>query len=242
MWLRIAHRGAAGTRPELTEVAFERALEIGVDMIELDVQLTRDRQLVVLHDTELGRTVAGSGPVRDHTLEELRGLDAGSWFDAAYADQGVLSLAEVLEQTAGRTQLNVEIKSPRQDWRDTAVELAQLLDERQCNQAVLVSSFSMGALAAVREVSPTARIAVLWHEPNLVDAYRNAEQLAAEAIHPHYHLVTERLIAAAAKRGLEVNTWTVNKVSTMRKLIDLGVDGLISDYPEIYAELRSARL
>src|SRR5215813_7211563 len=96
-YLRIAHRGAAGTRPELTRPAFERALEIGVDMIELDVQLTRDQRLVVLHDRSLGRTVAGQGAVRDRTLAELAALDAGRWFGAEYAGTGVPSLDAVLE-------------------------------------------------------------------------------------------------------------------------------------------------
>src|SRR5512139_2452165 len=102
-FLRIAHRGASGTRPEHTRAAFERAVELQVDMIELDVQLTRDRKLVVLHDLDFGRTVAGSGLVRERTLRELRALDAGAWFGPAYAGQAVLSLDDVLDITAGKT-------------------------------------------------------------------------------------------------------------------------------------------
>src|SRR5215470_4251056 len=129
-WLRIAHRGAAGTRPELTRAAFERALEIGVDMIELDVQLTRDRQLVVLHDLELGRTLQGEGAVREHNFDELRALDAGAWFALEYAGARVPSLAEVLDLTDGKAALNVEVKSPAPDWQPTASAVVDLLTAR----------------------------------------------------------------------------------------------------------------
>ncbi len=237
MWLRIAHRGAAGTRPELTAVAFDRAIELGVDMIELDVQLTRDRRLVVLHDTELGRTVSGHGAVRDRDLAQLQALDAGSWFDPAYAGARVMSLDEVIERTRGRVALNVEIKSPEEDWRSTAEVLARLLDATQQVDSVVVSSFAMGALRALRALAGRYRLAILWRQADLGDAFRFAAELEAEAIHPHYRLVDRQLVAAAAERGLAVNAWTVNKVQKMRKLVDLGVSGLISDHPERFAEI-----
>ena len=129
-FLRIAHRGASGTRPEHTRAAFKRAVELKVDMIELDVQLTRDAQLVVLHDPYFGRTVTGDGLVRDHTLDELRAMDAGTWFGPAYADERVLSLDDVLDITAGHAMLNVEIKSPDADWQATAEVLLATLARR----------------------------------------------------------------------------------------------------------------
>src|SRR5215468_1737197 len=95
-WLRIAHRGASGTAPELTRSAFERALAIGVDMIELDVQFSRDLELVVFHDVELQRTTSGRGLVREHEFAELKRLDAGSWFGSSFAAERVLSLKEVI--------------------------------------------------------------------------------------------------------------------------------------------------
>ena len=165
--LKIAHRGAAGTRPELTQPAFEHALEIGVDMIELDVQLTRDQQLVVVHDRELGRTLPGRGLVREHTLAELAALDAGAWFALEYAGARAPSLEEVLDLTAGEADVNVEIKSPAPDWRATARVLIDLLSARGRLESTIISSFETGALRAVRECSEAARLGVLWHAPEL---------------------------------------------------------------------------
>lgn len=221
----------------MTRVAFERAIEIGVEMIELDVQLTRDRRLAVLHDRELGRTIPGRGAVRDLSFAELAALDAGSWFGLEYAGAAVPCLEQVLELTRGRAALNVEIKSPAPDWDATAQVLVPLLDNGSDLASTVVSSFSMGALRAVRQRSEAARIGVLWYEADVQNAFRHAEDLAAEAIHPHHKLVTAGLVERAHRAGLAVYTWTVNEVARMKQLIELGVDGIISDFPEKFADL-----
>ena len=231
-YLRIAHRGAAGTRPELTRPAFERALEIGVDMIELDVQLTRDGQLVVLHDRRLGRTVAGDGPVRERTLAELQALDAGSWFDPRWAGATVPSLADVLSWTAGRAELNVEIKSPPEDWEATAAALVTLLAGTGRLGGTIVSSFQMGALAAVRARDAAARLGVLWQTTDFDPMWAEAEALAAVAVHPLWSLVDAEFVAEARARGRQVLVWTVNDADSIAELVALGVDGIISDFPE----------
>jgi glycerophosphoryl diester phosphodiesterase len=237
-YLRIAHRGAAGTRPELTRPAFERALELGVDMIELDVQLTRDGQLVVLHDRTLGRTVAGAGPVRERTLAELQALDAGSWFDVRWAGATVPSLAEVLAWTAGRAELNVEIKSPAEDWAPTAAALVALLTASGRLRETIISSFAMGALAAVRARSGAARLGVLWQTTDFTPMWAEAEALAAVAVHPLWTLVDAAFVAEARTRGRQVLVWTVNDADAIADLIAMGVDGIISDFPERLPRLR----
>jgi glycerophosphoryl diester phosphodiesterase len=207
-------------------------MEIGVDMIELDVQLTRDRRLIVLHDRELGRTVTGSGSVRDHRFNELRALDAGAWFDPAYAGENVLSLDEVLDLTAGRAELNVEIKSPEPDWEDTAAVLTDLLKARGRLNSTIVSCFETGALQCVRHRGASIGLGVLWQTTDLDTVWRAAAELRARSVHPHWSLVDAGLIAAAHAGGLLVITWTVNEPEVMRDLIRLGVDGIISDFPE----------
>jgi len=236
-WLRIAHRGAAGTRPELTRAAFERALEIGVDMIEIDVQLTRDQQLVVLHDRELGRTLQGEGAVRDHTFDELRALDAGAWFALEYAGARVPSLAEVLDLTDGKAALNVEVKSPAPDWTCTAAAVVDLLTDRGRLESTVISSFETGALRAVRERSPQARLGVLWHTADLDPMWLLAEALNARSVHPHWSLIDAALVEQAHARALEVIAWTVNDLEAIALLVGLGVDGIISDFPERLHEL-----
>jgi glycerophosphoryl diester phosphodiesterase len=238
--LRIAHRGAAGTRPELTRPAFERALELGVDMIELDVQLTSDGELVVLHDRALGRTVAGSGPVRACTLAELQRLDAGTWFAPTWAGAQVPSLDEVLALTAGRAELNVEIKSPAPDWAATAAALLDLLERHGRLARTIISSFERGALDAVRERSAAARIGVLWHTAELEPMWAAAAALEAVAVHPHWALVDAAVVAQARAAGRQVIVWTVNDPDAIAALAGLGVDGIISDFPERLAPLRSA--
>ncbi|MEO8601799.1 MAG: glycerophosphodiester phosphodiesterase family protein [bacterium] len=230
--LRIAHRGAAGTRPELTLPAFERALELKVDMIELDVQLTRDGQLVVLHDRSLGRTVPASGPVRERTLAELAALDAGTWFDARYAAARVPSLDAVLRLTAGRAELNVEIKSPPQDLEATADVLVQLLERHQRLGGTIISCFDMGALHVVRARSAAARLGVLWQTADLEAMWEHAARLGAVAVHPLWGLVDEAFIAAGRARGCRTIVWTVNDSDAIAAVAALGVDGIISDYPE----------
>ncbi len=210
-------------------------MELGVDMIELDVQLTRDRQLVVLHDRELGRTVPGRGAVRDHTLDALRALDAGAWFSPAYAGARVLSLAEVLDLTDGRAALNVEIKSPEPDWEATAEGLVRLLEARGVLQRTVISSFELGALQAVRALAPAARLGVLWQTADLDRAWARAAALGAQSVHLLWGLVDAAAVAAARHRHLTLIAWTVNEAEDIQRLASLGTDGIISDFPERFA-------
>lgn len=218
-------------------MAFERAVELKVDMIELDVQLTRDAQLVVLHDPYFGRTVAGEGLVRERTLDELRAMDAGTWFGPAYADERVLSLDEVLDITAGHVMLNVEIKSPDVDWQRTAEVVVATLDRRAQLPHTVISCFEVGALRCMRAVAPAARLGMLWHEPDLTNMWAYASEVGAETVHPYFQLVERHVVATAKEQGLGVLTWTVNDVAVMRELIGYGVDGIISDFPERFADI-----
>jgi glycerophosphoryl diester phosphodiesterase len=236
-WLKIGHRGAAGTRPELTIPSFERAIELGVDMIELDVQLTCDQGLVVLHDRELGRTVRAAGPVREHSLAELCDLDAGAWFGPAYAGARVPSLQEVLDLTRGRVELNVEIKSPTADWEKTAEALVCLLERTGRLPATIISSFQVGALRAVREASPSARIGLLWQTADLETAWSEAAALGARSAHLLWGLGDAAAVSAAHARGLDVIVWTANSPDAIGRLVACGADGVISDYPELFGSL-----
>lgn len=238
---RIAHRGAAAECPENTLASFGRAMELGATMIECDLQLTADGHVVVFHDWTVDRTSDGTGTLRDLPLRTLRGLDAGAWKSARFAGERIPTLAEILEATEGRVELNLELKTRT---GEALLALSALSDVAAAGALgrVLFSSFDMRVLARVREASPRARLGVLWEKPPFDRAFEFAAELGAEALHPWEAAVDRGLVEQAHARGLAVNTWTVNPVDRMLELLSLGVDGLISDHPGRLLEARARLL
>lgn len=235
--MRIAHRGASGTAPEHTRAAFTRALDAGVDMIELDVQLSRDEELVVVHDFELERTTNGRGTVRSHDWAALRELDAGSWFGAEFAGQRMLTLTEVLHLVGERARLNVEVKPTAGDERILAEKLVALLEHCEKTRSTVVSCFDYDVLREVRALSADLKVGLLTHDPDFSRVWRVARELSARSVHPHWALVSPEIVRCAREEGLEVIVWTVNEVDVMAALAAQGVDGIISDYPERFREV-----
>ncbi len=228
----IAHRGASGTCPENTLAAFRRATALGVDMIELDVQLTRDEAVVVIHDWTLDRTTDGYGPVRHRSLAEIGRLDAGSWFGPAFVGERVPTLEEVL--AAVPVPLNVELKPAGDDGlegRVLAVVMAAGSLER-----VVFSSFELPALERLRSRSRGATLAVLWETAPIIEAVQWAERVAATALHLRKDTLTPEALAEAGVAGLPVRVWTVNDRSEMARLATLGVEGVFTDYPERFLQ------
>jgi glycerophosphoryl diester phosphodiesterase len=223
--------------PEHTRSAFERALQAGVDMIELDVHLSRDGELVVIHDHDLQRTTTGKGLVRHHDFAALRTLDAGGWFSPQFVGEPVLCLHEVMAIVGGRARLNIEVKAPAVDWAPLASHVVELLRAHATLDATLLSCFEPGALVALRECAADARLGLLWQGADITEAWRLASELRAVSIHPHWMLVSADLVNDAHRRNLQVLTWTVNDVATMRDLVRYGVDGIISDFPERFGQV-----
>lgn len=240
-WLRVAHRGASGSAPEHTREAFSRALAIGVDMIELDVQLSADDELVVIHDFDLERTTNGRGSVRSHTLAALRELDAGQWFAPEFGGERILTLSDVLDLIGDRAQLNVEVKPTPGDDELIAAKLTRLLQRFNKLESTLVSCFDFQVLRCVRSFDATLPLGLLTHDPDLGSLWQAASELRAYSVHPHWALVTPELIGGADEAGLKVITWTVNDVGVMEELLRRGVSGIISDHPELFAAI-DARL
>lgn len=230
--LCIAHRGASGHAPEHTRAAFELALEMGAQMIELDVQLSADEALVVFHDADVSRTTNGSGRVRDLTLEQLRALDAGSWFDARFAGEKILTLEEVLELVGKRAALNVEIKSPREEGKILIPKLLAALERFGVMDSTLISSFDWWLLGDVRAASEAVRLGLLWSDPLIPWPWDRAQKLQAAHLHPLWAVASRAQIEQAHAHGMWVNAWTVNDLPTMAELMQMGVDGIITDYPD----------
>lgn len=235
---RIAHRGASAECPENTLVAFRRAMELGANMIECDLQLTADGHVVVFHDWSLERTTDGSGTVRDQPLAVLRSLDAGSWKEPRFAGERVPTLEEALDATAGRVGLNLELKSLRAEGL-LALSALRIVEQHAALDRVLFSSFDARLLERLRDASADARIAVLWAHPPFDDAFGIAGELRAEAIHPPDRGTEAALVREARDRGLATNVWTVNSLDRMLELVGFGVAGVISDHPGRLLEARS---
>jgi glycerophosphoryl diester phosphodiesterase len=224
----IAHRGASGTRPENTLVAFRRAEEVGAHMIELDVQLTRDGEVVVMHDDTLDRTTDGRGAVVAHTLAEIRRLDAGQWFAPAFAGERVPTLADVLH--AIRLPVNVELKAGGGlglEARTLAVVQAAGALER-----VVFSSFDPDALLRMRTLTADAELAVLWTRRGLSPALDLVQRVAARGLHLRKTAVMPTGLAAVRETGLAIRVWTVNEPREFAPLRVAGASGVFTDYPE----------
>jgi glycerophosphoryl diester phosphodiesterase len=235
--LSIAHRGASGITPENTRVAFVKALDLGADMIEFDVQLTRDEVAIVFHDETLDRTTNGSGRVAQTDFSVISGLDAGSWFGASFADHEVPTLEEVLGLLSDRTGLNIELKP------DTRVErlvrrVVTAVARFECFEAVIFSSFEAAALRSLRKLVPDARIGVLCQRGELPGALALADELGAVALHPAVTMVDTDLVREAHARDLSVYPWTVNEPGEIALMRALGVDGMFTDYPDRVARPR----
>jgi glycerophosphoryl diester phosphodiesterase len=223
--LNIAHRGASGSFPENTLAAFRAAIEAGAEMCELDVQLTRDGAVVVIHDDTVDRTTDGTGAVAAMTLAEIKQLDAGVKFDNRFAGEPVPTLDQVFELVDGRCALNIELKSDGLE-----AKVSEMVRSRDAFGWTLVSSFDWAALTRIRHVAPELRVGLLasrW-PARLVGA---ASEIKADAINPRFDIVTEDLCIAAHSRELNVYAWTVDEPDAMRGLIAAGVDGIMTNWP-----------
>lgn len=230
--LNIAHRGASGDFPENTLRAFDAAIAAGAAMCELDVQRTADGVLVVIHDDTLDRTTDGVGKVAGSTFAALRRLDAGRWCDPQCAGERVPTLREVLELVRSRCALNVELKAD-----GIAGPVCALIREQHAEETTLVSSFDWPAIAEVRRIAPAVQTALLTDRA-VGRALARATTMRVAALNPRHDLVDRELCAAAHQRGLKVYAWTVDDPAEMGRLIDAGIDGIMTNYP---ARLRALK-
>jgi len=221
----IAHRGASGTLPENTLPAYERAVEQGADMIEIDLHRTRDGAIVVAHDEDLAG-IGGSGEIAEATLAEVRALDAGG-------GERVPELDEVLDRFGARIPFNLEIKRGRRgEYPGLEAAALEAADRRGLLRRTLFSSFYDGVLERLRRQAATARIGFLLSPRDPLRPLERARAVGAEVLHPWVGLATPDLVAAAHAEGLRVYVYTVDAEDEMRRLLDLGVDGLFTNYPD----------
>ena len=225
-----AHRGASKAAPENTIPAFEAAIESGADYIELDVQLTKDGELVVFHDDNIKRTTNGNGILTNMTYDELQKYSAGSWFkdDGSFDDVKIPKLSEVLELVGHDILLNIEIKS-HGNVKATAEKVVELVEEYDIGSSCYITSFSYQALKKVKELQPKIKTALI---ANIAPSTVYSQMKYIDAVSMNYLFVNSSVVNYAHHSGKKVFVWTVDRSGEMKKMMALGVDNIITNRPE----------
>jgi glycerophosphoryl diester phosphodiesterase len=237
--LVIAHRGSSATAPENTLAAFQLAADQEADAIELDVDLTRDGHMIVMHDDTIDRTTDGHGRVADLTLEEIRRVDAGAWRSADFKDERVPLLEEVFEEMGRWLLINVEIKGMSLLGHGLEEKVAALIAKHDLIDRVLVSSFNPLALRRVKHVDSRLACGLLVAPDSpifLQQAWLASLIPHLDARHPHHSQVNKAAVEQWHAQGLVVNTWTANQAGVIHALRQAGVDGIIGDNPVLIRE------
>jgi glycerophosphoryl diester phosphodiesterase len=233
-WI-IAHRGFKQKYPENTLVAFQAAMDAGVPMIELDVTLSRDRKLIVIHDATLERTTNGHGPVHDYTLEELKQLDAGSWFHPDFAGQRLPELAEVLELVDGRVITNIEIKThayePHHPPDAIEKQVVELVKKKNLQDSILISSFDSNVLQQISLMEAPPQIALISKRPLKKNIVEICKHLKTFSWHPDQQIVTPSQVRKLRAAGIRVFPYNVDTPEDCARLRAMKVDGVITDDP-----------
>jgi glycerophosphoryl diester phosphodiesterase len=229
----IGHRGASALAPENTLPAFQLAMELGAEEVELDVMRCATGEPVVIHNETVDKTTDGTGAVRDKSLDELKELDAGLWFDERFRGTKIPTLDEVFALIGGAMSVNIEIKgqSVRPDGAEHAV--LESINRRGLTDRVIVSSFNPWRLHRVRSEAPELKIALIFSPRNRMCLRKAwfAPILKVDGLHPFYSMVDEQFVDRAHKRGRWVYAWTVDDQETMKELIGTGVDGIVTNNP-----------
>lgn len=230
-----AHRGASGWdrqyAPENTMPAFQKALEMGADGIELDVQLTKDGEIVICHDERIDRTSRGQGYIMDYTLAELKKIDFGKPH-VEYGFVEIPTLREFFEFfKPTNLKLNIELKTGVLYYEGLEEQTYGLAEEYGLNDRIIYSSFNHYSLEKLKNSCPEARIGLLMGA-NTVRLPRYPKIFQAEAVHPPEWMVKKEYVDKCHTQGLKVNTWTVDSPGRMRDLIKIGVDAFITNCPD----------
>ncbi len=238
-FLNWGHRGAPEAAPENTLSALAAAVELGAHGVEFDVMLSADGKIVLIHDYTLDNTTDGTGPVKDYSLAELKQLDAGGWFSDDFAGERISTLQEVIDALDPSVFMNIEIKSesPTTDGLEQAV--VQAIAGNNLYERVIVSSFNPISLLRVKLADKRIDVGLIYAPdlPNYLSKGWFIPILRPEALHPRYDMVDEAYMTWARQKGFQVSVWTVNEAPDMSRMLDLGVDGIITDRPDVLAQM-----
>lgn len=239
--LVISHRGANRYAPQNTLPAFKKACELGTDGFETDVHITKDGKIVLCHNYTIDATSDGCGEISNKTLADLKGYDFGKYFSNKFKGTEIPTIDEFLSfvETTNITVLNIEIKSPKQNETAIVRETLKAVHEHGLDEKLLISSFDPKLLMEAKQLDKNCKTGFLY-APNSKTLLQMGwkplkfcKEIGADAVHPHFLFVNEAYVEKAHKMGLQVNPWTVDSEKTIDKMIDLGVDGIITDFPDV---------
>jgi len=219
--LVIAHRGASFYEPENSISAVKKALELRSDMIEVDVRITKDNEIIVIHDAIVDRTTDGTGYIKYMELRDIKKLRINK-------KEKIPTLQEIIDLIKGKCKLNIEIKEYK-----AVDKILKIIKDNNINDEVLISSFNEKILKHIKEKDSRIKTGYLFRRPT--PFYINiAKRSKIDYIHPYYPVITKRLINRAHKNGIKVNVWTIKNRESALKAKEIGVDGLITNDPLLY--------
>lgn len=235
----FAHRGASKYAPENTLAAFRLAADQGVSAIELDVKLTRDNEVIVIHDQNLLRTTGVHGDVKQFYLEEIKEFDAGSYFSAEFRDERIPTLGEVFNEIGQKLLINVELTNYSTPNDSLVEKVVEVIKRYNIGENVFFSSFDLLNLKKIQKYLPEIPVAVLALPgiAGLINRSWIGKRIAPQIIHPHYKNTSAEFIQAQHRNGRRVHSWTVNDETIMKQLFLSGIDGIFTDDPILAREV-----
>jgi len=231
--LNIAHRGFSGKYPENTMKAFEEAVKVGCDGIETDLHLTKDNIIVICHDEKLDRTTNSTGFIKDYDYKDLSKFDAGVRYGEAFTNEKIPTLDELFDYVKDKNLLiNLELKNNIFKYAGLEEKVIKKIYEYKLVENVILSSFNHYSMVKVKEINPDIKTGLLYNA-TIYKVHEYAKKLQANAVHPFFPAVQDINIVKQIKdSGIRINAYTVNEEEYMVKLMDLGIDGIITNFPD----------
>jgi glycerophosphoryl diester phosphodiesterase len=229
-----AHRGYSGKYPENTMLAFRKAVEAGTDGVETDVQLSRDGEVVIIHDETLDRTTNGAGFVKDHTLAELKKLDATGTFPGRFDRQEIPTFREFCDWLKETDIVaNIELKNSVIYYPELEKKCVDIIRAAGVERKIIFSSFNHATLFRLKELAPDIPVGALVENAGLEYAGFYCKQFGFRYYHPDFDLLSAEAVRECKEHGVGVNVWTVNDLRAFETLVEWDVDGVITNFPRV---------
>ncbi|KEH91555.1 glycerophosphodiester phosphodiesterase [Clostridium botulinum] len=233
----FAHRGFSGKYPENTLLAFEKAIELGVDGIELDVHLSKDNEMVIIHDENVSRTTNGEGYIKDLTYEEISKLDASYIYTGQYGFNKIPTLREYFELVKDKDVItNIELKTNIFEYPGIEQKVWELIQEYHLESKVIISSFNHFSVMRMRKIAPMLEYGLL-SETWIIDAGNYVNSLGIKYYHPIFRNLTDEVVKEIHQHGIKINTYTVNTEEDIKDMISKDINIVISNFPDLVNEI-----